>query len=398
MYLPLRCIALPIAAGLLGVSVTGRPLTAQSCVDLGKWGVYNDVTTVSNRQVAWAMVQQLKTVSASTLQEADQTSGGASIPIEGILVGMNFSHDESGYQAFRNMTDAELRNRFASADYEAMTSHTVSGALLETIRSCMQQPGVHTSVRSQNGSNEYAVTVRYNGTPQTPIAHVTLVSSSADCTPGFLDVSPGATLSTVCTPRHPGIPSLVVVNAPGTLQPAGNDIWLLPAPPPQKIEWRRFSTEVSVEEPVTPAAVQQWCQRVCHMVLYPGGSGRVTYAPTVPGNARALHGTLVLRAVVGDNPGPSVGGDNYELAVRVNDGPSWTVRMDGVPAGAPYGLTAKTNWYDFQVSIPESAMKAVIPGSPVTVTYTFAKFNGSAETQIAVLKSSLTIRGEQPGQ
>ena len=69
-------------------------------------GIYDFKSTSSFREKSSSFINWYKNQSIQTFQEAKSASGNATIPLEGIMVGMGFSYNESGFREFQNYVES----------------------------------------------------------------------------------------------------------------------------------------------------------------------------------------------------------------------------------------------------------------------------------------------------
>jgi hypothetical protein len=72
------------------------------CSQILKHGMYNYTSTDFNNERLQSLINWFKSENIQTYEQAKSSSFNATVPIYGVMVGLGFSQDESGFQHLKN--------------------------------------------------------------------------------------------------------------------------------------------------------------------------------------------------------------------------------------------------------------------------------------------------------
>ena len=156
-------------------------VTAQ-CKAITEGGIYDYTYVRFDSEHASAFIDWQRTHKEATHQEAKSQGFGLAVPIDEVLVGANYSSDESGYRRFVEDIDS-FRSGSSSARTRLETSaKTINTVVTHAIEKCLAQPGLHVWLETTPDPNQFHLAAVFHS-PGDPLERTRVLMDSAahDC-------------------------------------------------------------------------------------------------------------------------------------------------------------------------------------------------------------------------
>lgn len=237
-----------LTSQLLRITVAGLALlalpsmaSAQGCLALAQGGIYDYKSASFDSEHVSSFIDWLRTHQSSTYQQAKSEGFGLSVPIDDVLIGANYSKDESGFSQFKNDIDSYHSASKSSKTKIATYAKTINAAVIAAIEKCMARRGLKVWLESTPNPAVFKLAANFvnDGRPY----HATIRSVAFRNAHCGKEISMGTIVDVevraICD-RDPSKAVVVVVNADKN-PIEGNDLTLNainPAPPQITGTWK----------------------------------------------------------------------------------------------------------------------------------------------------------------
>lgn len=137
----------------------------QDCSQILQHGIYNYTSTDFQNERLQSLINWYKSENIQTYENAKSSSFNATIPIDGVLVGLGFSQDENGFQHLKNYLETYSSQTLEEKTKFAQVIQQIEPEIIKAWNNCVQtmsQGNVLLWIEYTSDPNVFNLCAKYN--------------------------------------------------------------------------------------------------------------------------------------------------------------------------------------------------------------------------------------------